>query len=405
MRKLPFLLRLLPSNSPGDQVFQGAGKPAPFFVFLPVGRGGVWGCMTQAGRLYDCVLQPEGCRRCYSMVHMKTMISVSFMVGAVLAAPVFAQDQAVASVSSVPAQAAVSARTAAEVMIDGLKLMQSVDGVLKSVTDAASAANAVVPLQELKSRQEDLDSEWGVAAEKLSQEELDKLLASVQWMDVLDASLSAEVERLEKAGFFGNEDLKGLLVDAAPVEVEEDVTVVEEQAAPAAQPAAAQPAAPVQPAVVVQPAAPVQPVVQSAVVSDVSAAPAAAVRPVAAVLNDWSNLLKSAERLLKSVQDGGSAAAAVAELGRLRADYERLGKEMESIGSSTLADVAPEDLGAFLNQVSALQQTGASMLTEWKRIRDASFFGNEELKDLMQNFVPSVQVAAPATNAGPAQVQ
>ena len=313
------------------------------------------------------------------------------MVGAALAAPVFAQDQAAAPVPSVPAQASVSARSAAEVMNDGMKLMQSVEGVLKSVTDAASAAKAVAPLQQLKVLQEALDSEWGAAAEKLSQEELDKLLTSVQGMDALDASLSAEVARLEKAGFFGNEDLKGLLVDETPVEVEEDVTVVEEQAAPAVQPATAQPAVPVQPATPVQQAE--QPVAPSA------SAPAAAVRSVADVLNDWSNLMTNSERLLKSIQDGGSAAAAVAELGSLHADYERLGKEMESFGSSGLADIAPEDMGAFLNQANALQQTGASMLTEWKRIRDASFFGNEELKALMQNFVPAVQVAAPAENA------
>ena len=309
------------------------------------------------------------------------------MVGAALAAPLFAQDQAAAPVPYVPTQASVSARSAAEVMNDGMKLMQSVEGVLKSVTDAASAAKAVAPLQQLKVLQEVLDSEWGAAAEKLSQEELDKLLASVQGMDALDASLSAEVARLEKAGFFGNEDLKGLLVDETPVEVEEDVTVVEEQAAPAVQPATAQPAVPVQQAV--QPVAP----------SDAASAPAAAVRSVADVLNDWSNLMTNSERLLKSIQDGGSAAAAVAELGSLRADYERLGKEMESFGSSGLADIAPEDMGAFLNQANALQQTGASLLSEWKRISDASFFGNEELKALMQNFVPAVQVAAPAENA------
>lgn len=343
--------------------------------------------MTQAWKLCASDLQPEGCRRCYSMVHMKTMTSVSLMVGAALAAPLFAQDQAAAPVPYVPTQASVSARSAAEVMNDGMKLMQSVEGVLKSVTDAASAAKAVAPLQQLKVLQEVLDSEWGAAAEKLSQEELDKLLASVQGMDALDASLSAEVARLEKAGFFGNEDLKGLLVDETPVEVEEDVTVVEEQAAPAVQPATAQPAVPVQQAV--QPVAP----------SDAASAPAAAVRSVADVLNDWSNLMTNSERLLKSIQDGGSAAAAVAELGSLRADYERLGKEMESFGSSGLADIAPEDMGAFLNQANALQQTGASLLSEWKRISDASFFGNEELKALMQNFVPAVQVAAPAENA------
>ena len=343
--------------------------------------------MTQVGELCASDLQPEGCRRCYSMVHMKTMTSVSLMVGAALAAPVFAQDQAAAPVPSVSAQASVSARSAAEVMNDGMKLMQSVEGVLKSVTDAASAAKAVAPLQQLKVLQEALDFEWGAVAEKLSQEELDKLLTSVQGMDALDASLSAEVARLEKAGFFGNEDLKGLLVDETPVEVEEDVTVVEEQAAPAVQPATAQPAVPVQPAE--QPVAP----------SDSASAPAAAVRSVADVLNDWSNLMTNSERLLKSIQDGGSAAAAVAELGRLHADYERLGKEMESFGSSGLADIAPEDMGAFLNQANALQQTGASLLSEWKRISNASFFGNEELKALMQNFVPAVQVAAPAENA------
>ena len=349
--------------------------------------------MTQVGELCASDLQPEGCRRCYSMVHMKTMTSVSLMVGAALAAPVFAQDQAAAPVPSVPSQASVSARSAAEVMNDGMKLMQSVEGVLKSVTDAASAAKAVAPLQQLKVLQEVLDSEWGAAAEKLSQEELDQLVASVQGMDALDASLSAEVERLEKAGFFGNEDLKGLLVDATPVEVEEDVTVVEEQAAPAVQPATAQPAVPV------QPAASVQQAVQPAAPSEAASVPPSAVRPLAAVLNDWSNLMKNSERLLKSIQDGGSAAAAVAELGRLRADYERLGKEMESFGSSGLANIAPEDLGAFLNQVNALQQTGASLLSEWKRISNASFYSNEELKSLMQNFVPAVQVAAPAENA------
>lgn len=349
--------------------------------------------MTQAWKLCASDLQPEGCRRCYSMVHMKTMTSVSLMVGAALAAPLFAQDQAAAPVPSVPTQASVSARSAAEVMNDGMKLMQSVEGVLKSVTDAASAAKAVAPLQQLKVLQEALDSEWGAAAEKLSQEELDKLLASVQGMDALDASLSAEVARLEKAGFFGNEDLKGLLVDETPVEVEEDVTVVEEQAAPAVQPATAQPAVPV------QPATPVQQAEQPVAPSDSAFAPAAAVRSVTDVLNDWSNLMTNSERLLKSIQDGGSAAAAVAELGSLRADYERLGKEMESFGSSGLADIAPEDMGAFLNQANALQQTGASLLSEWKRISNASFFGNEELKALMQNFVPAVQVAAPAENA------
>lgn len=340
------------------------------------------------------------------MMHMKTMTSVSLMVGAALAAPLFAQDQAVVPVPSVSSQAAVSARSAAEVMNEGKKLMQSVEGVLKSVTDAASAANAVAPLQQLKALQDSLDSELGAAAEKLSQEELDKLLASMQGMDALDASLTAEVERLEKAGFFGNEGLKVLLIDAAPVEEIEDVTIVEREDAPAVQPAAVQSAAPVQPAAAVQPAAPVQTVAQPTVSSEAaSPVQVAGVRSVADVLNDWSKLMNNSEGLLKSIQDGGSAAAAVAELGRLRADYERLGKEMQAFGSSALADIAPDELGAFLNQVNSLQKTGASLLSEWQRINDASYYGNEELKALMQNFVPAVQVASPAAATVPAQAQ
>ncbi len=392
MKKPPCLLRLLPSNTPGNQVFQGAGFPLPFSCLCRAGAGEIGQYDTRV-EFSAGDLQPECGLRCYSMVHMKTMNYVSLMVGAALAVPAVAQDQAVASVPSVPAQAAAASRPAAEVLNDGVKLMQSEAGVLKSVNDAASAANAVAPLQQLKALQEALDGEWDAASEKLSQEELEKLLASVQGMEDLDKALSTEVERLEKVGFFGDDALKGLLIDESPVEVEEDVTVVEEQTPPS-QPAAVQPAAPVQSAAVVKPAVAVEAPVQSS-----------ENRSVTVVLNDWGKLMADSERLLKSIQDGASASAAVAELGRLRADYERLGKEMQAFGSSALANIAPEEIGAFMNQVNALQKTGASLLSEWKRINDAAYYGNGDLKDVMQNFVPAVQVASPAAATAPARVQ
>lgn len=164
---------------------------------------------------------------------MKTTSYVSMIVAAALAAPVFAQEQAPAPAPAAPAApAAAATRPAVEVLGDWVKLMQTVENLLKATTDGSSAAKAATDLQQLKTLQEKLNEELKLAQNSdqanLPQEELVKIFQKLQELQNVANSLNTEVERIEKAGFFGNDVLKGLLSSDAPVEVEEDETVVEE---------------------------------------------------------------------------------------------------------------------------------------------------------------------------------
>ncbi len=164
-------------------------------------------------------------------------------VAAALVYTLFTQAPAPAPAPVAPAApaAAAATRPAVEVLGDWVKLMQTVENLLKATTDGSSAAKAATDLQQLKALQEKLNEELKLAQNSdqanLPQEELVQIFQKLQELQNVANSLNTEVERIEKAGFFGNAALKGLLSSDAPGEVEEEETVVEEAPVPAPAPA------------------------------------------------------------------------------------------------------------------------------------------------------------------------